>query len=214
MSGYRTIAEAGFDEIEVKKSRFLGYAVHIESLEEFQTYLAGIRKQHYDARHACSAYILGADGSIRHSSDDGEPSGTAGKPMLEVLAGTGLSDACVVVVRYFGGTLLGTGGLVRAYSDAARKALAAAKQVEKAAAIRFLVETDYTLFEKLRRRIFMTDGAVLGDTKYGERVRSEVILPEEMTEVFWENLREETAGTLLRERALSETTVLIDRPVS
>ena len=116
---YRTIAHEGYSEITEKKSRFLGEAVRAATLKEAEEYIAAVRKRHYDARHHCFAFCVGEPGTpdeIWRSSDDGEPSGTAGKPMLEILKGRELHRTLLVVTRYFGGTLLGTGGLVRAYS--------------------------------------------------------------------------------------------------
>lgn len=118
--------------LEAKRSHFLGRAARTDTEEEARAFIARIRSTYPDARHHCSAFILSPTGSrpVERSSDDGEPSGTAGQPMLEVLRGTGVTNATVVVTRYFGGTLLGTGGLVRAYSEATRQALAAASWVE------------------------------------------------------------------------------------
>ena len=116
----RKLLEGGTSEVVVKKSRFLGITFPVETPEEAAEKIAGIRKKYYDARHNCYAYrLVGAE----KFSDDGEPSQTAGKPMLDVLSGAGLVGALVVVTRYFGGTLLGTGGLVRAYTEAAQEAV-------------------------------------------------------------------------------------------
>ena len=127
MSGVFKLIEGGTSEIVVKKSRFLGVTYPIETPEEAAERIAAVRKKYYDARHNCYAYRLPA---AEKFSDDGEPSQTAGKPMLDVLAGAGLTGALVVVTRYFGGTLLGTGGLVRAYTEAAQEAVKASKVME------------------------------------------------------------------------------------
>lgn len=118
-------------DLEVKRSHFLARAARTDTEEEARAFIASVRSAHADARHHCSAFTVPVDGAlpVERSSDDGEPSGTAGQPILEVLRGSGLTATTVVVTRYFGGTLLGTGGLVRAYSAAAREALAAARQV-------------------------------------------------------------------------------------
>ena len=123
---YQTIQKAGESEIVINKSRFLGYCIPVSSEEEAQEALAQIRKKHYDARHCCYAFRLHEGGIVR-SSDDGEPSGTAGAPILGVLLGAGVENVLCAVVRYFGGVLLGTGGLVRAYGKAAGEALAEAE---------------------------------------------------------------------------------------
>ena len=126
MNGYRTIAHESEIEIVIKKSRFIGYAFLVSSAEEANEKLAALRKRQWDASHHCSAYVLGADKQLQKYSDDGEPQGTAGMPILQVLHHKDVTNTMVVVVRYFGGVLLGAGGLVRAYSEAAAKALDAA----------------------------------------------------------------------------------------
>lgn len=123
MTSYLTIARDGVAEIEVKHSRFLCTLQRVASEEQARALVARLRKEHWDARHHCSAFVIGPDASLQRSSDDGEPAGTAGAPMLEVLRGAGVSDVAAVVTRWFGGTLLGAGGLVRAYGDAVRAAL-------------------------------------------------------------------------------------------
>jgi uncharacterized YigZ family protein len=123
---YLTVARPASAEIEVKRSRFLCDVRRVESEEAARAVVEAARRQHWEARHHCSAFLLGPDGAIARSSDDGEPSGTAGAPMLEVLRGAEVSDTVAVVTRWFGGVLLGAGGLVRAYGDAVREALDAA----------------------------------------------------------------------------------------
>ena len=120
---YATINRSASSEIVVLRSRFLGYVVRVEDDSSARTVIIEARKRHHDARHHCSAFVLGPEGSIQRSNDDGEPSGTAGAPMLDVMKGRGLCDVVAVVSRYFGGTLLGAGGLVRAYGDAVAAAL-------------------------------------------------------------------------------------------
>jgi len=120
---YLTLARDGRAEIEVKRSRFLCTLARVEDEEAARAVVDRLRREHWDARHHCSAFVIGPDGAIERSSDDGEPAGTAGAPMLEVLRGRGVSDTVAVVTRWFGGTLLGAGGLVRAYGDAVRAGL-------------------------------------------------------------------------------------------
>ena len=122
-TSYRTIARDGEVEIEVKRSRFRCTLERVEDEGSARAVVERLRKQHWDARHHCSAFVLGPDAGVTRSSDDGEPSGTAGAPMLEVLTGHEVSDVVAVVTRWFGGVLLGTGGLVRAYGDAVRAGL-------------------------------------------------------------------------------------------
>jgi len=120
---YLTIARDGQAEIEVKRSRFLCTLARVEDEQAARAVVERLRRQHWDARHHCSAFVLGPEGAVERSSDDGEPAGTAGAPMLEVLRGRGVTDVVAVVTRWFGGTLLGAGGLVRAYGDAVRAGL-------------------------------------------------------------------------------------------
>lgn len=122
-AAYLTVARAGTAEIEVKRSRFLARVERVETEAAARAVVEAARKEHWDARHHCSAFVLGPDAGVQRSNDDGEPSGTAGAPMLEVLRGREVSDVAVVVTRWFGGVLLGAGGLVRAYSDAVRAGL-------------------------------------------------------------------------------------------
>jgi uncharacterized YigZ family protein len=122
-SSYLTVARPGLAEVEAKRSRFLCRIEPVSSEEEARAVVEEERKRHWDARHHCSAFVLGPGAEVQRSSDDGEPSGTAGAPMLEVLRGRDLSDVVAVVTRWFGGVLLGAGGLVRAYSDAVRAGL-------------------------------------------------------------------------------------------
>ena len=122
-TSYLTVAHAGTAEVEVKRSRFLAHIAPVATEDEARAVVDAARREHWDARHHCSAFVLGPDAAVQRSNDDGEPSGTAGAPMLEVLRGREVSDTVAVVTRWFGGTLLGAGGLVRAYSDAVRAAL-------------------------------------------------------------------------------------------
>jgi uncharacterized YigZ family protein len=131
-ASYLVVARDAEAEIEVKRSRFLATAARVSSEDEARAVVERLRKQHWDARHHCSAMVVGPPPvPVQRSSDDGEPAGTAGAPMLEVLRGAGLSDTVVVVTRWFGGTLLGAGGLVRAYGDAVRAALEVAGTRER-----------------------------------------------------------------------------------
>ena len=130
-TSYLTVGRTGSAEIEVKRSRFICHLTRVQTEDEARAFVEEIRKQHGDAGHNCSAFVLGPDGAVQRSSDDGEPSGTAGAPMLEVLRGRSVSDVVAVVTRYFGGVLLGAGGLVRAYSDAVRAGLDEVDAVER-----------------------------------------------------------------------------------
>ena len=124
MGKCRILIEGGQGEYEEKKSRFIATLRPVNSIEEASSFIEEMKKRYWDARHNCSAYVIGRNNEITRCSDDGEPSGTAGRPMLEVLTGAELHNAAVVVTRYFGGTLLGTGGLVRAYTQAVKEGIA------------------------------------------------------------------------------------------
>ncbi|MCR5024882.1 MAG: YigZ family protein [Lachnospiraceae bacterium] len=201
MDKYRTVKKdmVYSGEITEKKSRFIGYIKHVESEEEAVEFLNSIRKKHYDARHNCSAYIIpgsGGAGDILHSSDDGEPSGTAGKPIMAVIEGEGLKNVILVVTRYFGGTLLGTGGLVRAYTDAAKEAVKTAMEgglVTMAPFIPVTFSFDYPK-EGAVRRLLEKYGVIPADTEYSDRVRFRVNLPEENAGSFKNSIRELLSG--------------------
>lgn len=166
---YTTILEPGKDEVIEKKSRFIGYVCHAETEEEAAEFVIEIKKRHYDARHNCYAYCVGGEKAIVRFSDDGEPGGTAGKPILEVITGKGLYNVCIVVTRYFGGTLLGTGGLVRAYTDAAKACIAATRIVKKRLVIPVNITTNYTDLGKIQY-ILGNENIAIKDSIYGENV--------------------------------------------
>jgi len=168
MADYKTVAAVAHDTIYEKKSEFIGYISHAKTERDAISFLNSIRKKHYDARHACYAYII-KDEKIERQSDDGEPQKTAGMPILEVLRHSGLEDAIIVVVRYFGGTLLGTGGLVRAYTQAAQAAIAAAEILSYSLCVDLSIEVDYPLYDKLMN-ICSTRGAKVMDTQYTDKV--------------------------------------------
>ena len=143
----RTVHKGGSAEIVEKKSRFIGEVFPVEHEEEAMQLLEQVKKKYWDARHHCWAYVISGDRVQERLSDDGEPSGTAGKPILEVIRGQQVGNLLVVVTRYFGGTLLGTGGLVRAYTEAAKQALAESVIITRITGYRLKIETDYTGWE-------------------------------------------------------------------
>ena len=144
MDFYRTIYKEGAGEIVEKKSRFIAEAYPVAGEEEAFAHLEEVKKRYWDARHHCWAYVTGRNPGQERMSDDGEPAGTAGKPILEVIRGRELTDIFIVVTRYFGGTLLGTGGLVRAYTSAAAEALAHTEIITRIHGLKLKVTTDYT----------------------------------------------------------------------
>ena len=155
MECYHTVYTEGTGEIVEKKSRFIAEVFPVSNEEEAFAHLEEIRKKHWDARHHCWAYVIGRNPAAERMSDDGEPAGTAGKPILEVLRGKKLTDVFVVVTRYFGGTLLGTGGLVRAYTSAAAEALAHTVIITKIHGFKLKIITDYT--DKVELTVLVPD---------------------------------------------------------
>ena len=173
---YRTIYQGGEDEIVEKKSRFIATVIPAETEEEALDFIEKTKKKYWDARHNCFAYVIGERGQLQRCSDDGEPNGTAGKPMLDVLLGNELRNVAVVVTRYFGGTLLGTGGLVRAYSGAVKAGLEASVVITKIMGVKLHIETDYTTFGKIQYILAQRELKIL-DTVYTDKVELEVLVP-------------------------------------
>lgn len=150
---YKTVQRCAEAQYEINKSRFLTFVDRVDSEEKALELLGKIKKLHWEARHICSAYIIGKHGMCQRADDDGEPSGTAGKPILELLKKHELTDAIIVVTRYFGGIKLGAGGLIRAYGKAASMGIAAAAIVEKVLHLRFAIEFDYALLGALENNL-------------------------------------------------------------
>lgn len=165
---WRQLKEGATVTLIEKKSRFIATVCPVATEEEATSFIAGIKKQYWDARHNCSAFVLN-EGAVTRCSDDGEPSGTAGRPMLEVLLNEKVTGICVVVTRYFGGVLLGTGGLVRAYQGSVKGALEECKILEKIDGVKLDISCNYTDFGKLQYLFSSNKDEVL-DTQYGESV--------------------------------------------
>jgi uncharacterized YigZ family protein len=196
MSRYPIPARETRIEILVVNSRFIATAAPVFSVDEAKEFVARIRAEFSDASHNVSAYLVGHGASvIAHCHDDGEPSGTAGRPALAVLQGSGLGDAAVVVTRYFGGTKLGTGGLVRAYSDAVRAVLEILPRAEKVPTHTVLVATPYPFFERIRLAIEAHRGEIL-DEEYAADVTVTARFPVEHLDGFQAALQEMSNGTL------------------
>jgi uncharacterized YigZ family protein len=177
-NSYKAVYQGGSGEIEEKKSRFIATIRPVESEEEAVSFIAEMKKQYWDARHNCSAFIIGRNQELTRCSDDGEPSGTAGRPMLDVLLKEGIHNAAVVVTRYFGGTLLGTGGLVRAYQRSVQEGLKNCVVIEKNQGRILEIGTDYNGMGKIQYLLGNEKIAVL-DTVYSDEVKMTVIVPEE-----------------------------------
>lgn len=169
MDNWYTLYKGGIGEYEEKKSRFIATLEPVSSEEAATEFIASIKKKYWDARHNCSAFILGDNGEKTRCSDDGEPSGTAGRPMLNVLTGEHITNACVVVTRYFGGTLLGTGGLVRAYSAAVKEAIANSEVIRKQNGSILKIDCDYNDHGKIVN-MAAKNGYLITDTDFGEAV--------------------------------------------
>lgn len=194
MTGYLTAAGPGEAEYEDKHSRFIAHIRPVASEAEARAFIEKIRKQYDDATHNVFAYIL-REGNVLRWSDDGEPGGTSGQPTLSVLQGAGLTDVCCVTTRYFGGTLLGSGGLVRAYSSAARLALNAAGTARMTPWKKAAFACSYAQYDRLRR--FLEDrGARIEDTSFGAEVEIVFSAPETRCESVGDALRDVTAGAV------------------
>lgn len=198
MNGFLTLFQDGFGVYEEKKSRFLGEARRIASEEEALSVLQDVRKRYYDARHHCYAYVLKGGETVK-CSDDGEPQKTAGVPILSVIQNAGITDVIVVVTRYFGGTLLGTGGLQRAYREAACLAVGNGGILKKSPAGLYLLETDYADYGKIRY-FAEESGWKLEEGTFGEKVVFRIPVPAEAEETFRKAVLDLTAGRVAPER--------------
>lgn len=163
VNGYKVVYEGGQDEIVEKKSRFIATVRPVETEEEAVAFINEMKKKYWDAKHNCSAFVIGERQEFNRCSDDGEPAQTAGRPMLDVLLREGITNVAVVVTRYFGGVLLGTGGLVRAYQEATKAGLNASRIIVKHKGKRLSVQTDYTGLGKLQY-LFASENVTIEET--------------------------------------------------
>ena len=185
LSQYYTVNLEGSEQMIVQKSRFIGYVRRVETEQEALDFIQEIKKQHHDATHNCSAYIIGEHDHIQKANDDGEPSGTAGVPMLEVLKKQSLKDTAVVVTRYFGGIKLGAGGLIRAYGTMTSKAIQATGVVKRQLMQGVYVTVDYTLIGKLENELRQSE-YILKGIDYQEKVTFHVYVKKENVPDFCE----------------------------
>lgn len=190
---YKIIERGGTDEIEEKKSRFIAHVAPASTEEEALAFIESKKKQFWDARHNCYAYVLGEQAQTVRFSDDGEPGGTAGRPILEVLIGSGIRNLVVVVTRYFGGTLLGTGGLVRAYTKAAQAGLAASEVRTMCYGYEMTVVTDYNGIGKIQYLLGQR-GIPMGESDYAEQVTIRIKIPYEDKDAVVHEITEATAA--------------------
>ncbi len=196
---YRVLLSDGQGEYEEKKSRFIATVRRCGSEEEATAFIEEMKKKYWDARHNCSAFCIGSRRELTRCSDDGEPSGTAGRPMLEVLLGAGLRNVAVVVTRYFGGVLLGTGGLVRAYTQAVKEGIAACETGVMRPGIELRIQTDYNGIGKILY-LLGQKGIEPLESEYGEKVMLRILLPREEEKAFREEVTEATAGRAVLEK--------------
>ena len=178
---------------EIQRSRFLAYAIHAEDEEEVRAWLTDVKKEHYEARHVPYALVLGARADRQRSSDDGEPGGTAGSPILEAITARGITYAAVAVVRYFGGIKLGAGGLIRAYAHAAGLGLEAAAKIRMTPLHTMYVQLDYDLLAAAERYVRDT-GLQAGGTSYADDVTLTLLVPTGDIELHQRALTDLTAG--------------------
>lgn len=196
---YKTVLEGGIGEVIEKKSRFIATVRPVKSEEEALAFLEETKKKYWDARHNCFVYSVGLNREYTRCSDDGEPSGTAGRPMLDVILGEDIYNVAVVVTRYFGGVLLGTGGLVRAYSKAVQEGLAASRMIKKRRGIALKVTTDYTGIGKLQYIAGERNIPIL-NSEYTDKVVLELLIPTEDVGEVQKAITEGTNGRARMEK--------------
>ena len=191
--GIKIVFDGGEEELIEKKSRFIATVKPVDSEEEALEFIAAIKKKYWNARHNCFAFVIGERQEIQRCSDDGEPQGTAGRPMLDVLLGEDVHNVAVVVTRYFGGILLGTGGLVRAYSRSVQLGLEASTIIEKTKGSRITIQTDYNEVGKLQYLLGQR-GIPIVDSQYTDVVKLELMVEEAAVTELHEAVTEATSG--------------------
>lgn len=190
---YKIVYREGIGEFVEKKSKFIAHVFPISEEQEALSHIERLRKEYWDARHNCYAYVIGERNELQRFSDDGEPQGTAGKPILEVLLGEEIHNCLVVVTRYFGGILLGTGGLVRAYQSSTKEGLAQSLITKKYYGKKISIQTDYNGLGKLQYIMGQMDIAML-DTIYTENVEAILLVPMWQEDELLKKVTEATAG--------------------
>lgn len=193
MKQMKIVYRGGEGELVEKKSRFIATVVPAESEDEALEFIAAMKKKYWNATHNCFAYVVGENYELQRCSDDGEPQGTAGRPMLDVLLGEEIHNAAVVVTRYFGGTLLGTGGLVRAYSKAVQEGLAGSTIIEKKVGALLSIATDYNGIGKIQYLLGQR-GLTIVDSQYTDSVLIQTLVPQEQLKELREAVTEGTNG--------------------
>lgn len=199
VSSYRVLLSGGEGELVEKKSRFIATVRKCETEEEAVSFIEEIKKKNWNATHNCSAFVIGSRGELTRCSDDGEPSGTAGRPMLEVLLGEGIRNIAVVVTRYFGGTLLGTGGLVRAYTNAVKEGLRACRIGVMRLGCEIHVSADYNGIGKILYLLGQR-GLEPVESSYTDTVTLKLLVPKELAEELQKEMTEATNGKVVFEK--------------
>lgn len=210
MSDYIMVKKGGEGFYEEKKSRFIASVYTVADEEEAAGYIEAARKKYWDARHNCYAFVIGENNEITRFSDDGEPSGTAGKPVLEVITKLGLHNCLIIVTRYFGGTLLGTGGLVRAYTNAAKDGIEQSELVILRPGVRYIITTDYTGEGKIRYIASALD-ADIEQVVYTDKVEIKLVVKAECALTLADKITESTGG---RAQVIKECDLPIEVPYS
>ena len=193
---YFTVKEHGEHEIVIQKSRFIAHVARVETEEAAQTFIQDIKKEHWNASHNCSAYLIGENNQIQKANDDGEPGGTAGVPMLEVLKKRDLKDTVVVVTRYFGGIKLGAGGLIRAYGKSTSEGINAVGVVERRLMTVMHAKIDYTWLGKIENEL-RSSVYQLKDILYSDLVEIETYVDDQQTDVFSDWITDLTNGQVI-----------------
>lgn len=211
----KIVFEGGFGEIVEKKSRFISGVYSVHSEEEALTIIETVKKKYWDARHNCYAFIIGNNREIQRYNDDGEPGGTAGKPMLDILLTEGLVNCLVVVTRYFGGTLLGTGGLVRAYQQSAKAGIENAKIAVRECGKQLILKTDYNGIGKIQYILGnIEQGAYLLESVYTDKVELKVLAKDGYIDSLTKKITEATNGKTAIEVGEATIFALVDgKPV-
>ncbi|MBR4671280.1 MAG: YigZ family protein [Butyrivibrio sp.] len=195
IKSYKIITKDGTGEIVEKKSRFIAHVFGVKSVSEAEEKIAEISKKYWDARHNCYGYVIGKNSENTRCSDNGEPSGTAGKPILEVITGAGLTDTLIIVTRYFGGVLLGTGGLVRAYTQAAQAGIAASEVGEMIYSQLLTLEVDYNMINNVQYYLSQND-IKINEPRYAENVQYDICVKEEDVERIKDGLTQKCEGRI------------------
>ncbi|MGM0378399.1 MAG: YigZ family protein [Bacillota bacterium] len=205
---FKTIKEPIKSQFKVKKSKFIGYLFPVDNENMANKYIEKIKKKHYDATHNVPVYLIGEDKNIQKYSDDGEPSGTAGLPILELLKNENITNIVVVVTRYFGGTKLGTGGLVRAYTKSVKLALKKAKILENKKYIFTSFSINYTIYGKIKNFISKNDYIILKDSDFTDVVTIKMFIIPQKFDKIKEEIKNMTNGDVVLKQLESKNLIV------